>query len=274
MIHLGARRINRVWTVIAALLAIFSTAVWAQDRNGALQADALRTKPPDELTRQMITLAETDHIALLEMAVDRYDRTIRNYSGTFIKQERIKGELGPVQVIAFKFIQKPFSLFMEWKENPLGTDRLLYVEGRNDDKMLVHPTGLLKWLKCLKLGPNGKQAKKSTLRPCEKFGFRRNMLEALKVYRLAKKNGELTIKSSGAKTIDGREYLILERILPEKKGYPTARLVVRLDMEYILPVQITCYDRQGDLISRYAFCDLKFNTNLTDRDFRPKANNL
>lgn len=274
MIHLGGRRISRVRSVIATLLAILSTAVWAQNQNGTSQADALRPKPPDELIRQMITLAENDHIALLEMAVDRYDRTIRDYSGTFIKQERIKGELGPVQVIAFKFRQEPFSLFMEWKENPLGADRLLYVEGKNDDKMLIHPTGLLKWLKCLKLSPNSKQARKSTLRPCEKFGFRRNMLEALKVYRLAKQNDELTIKSSGPETIDGREYLILERTLPEKKGYSTARLVVHLDLEYVLPVQITCYDRQGNLISRYAFADLKFNTNLTDRDFQPKANNL
>lgn len=274
MIHSGTRRISRARTVIAALLAILSTAVWAQDQNGTSPTDALRTKPPDELTRQIITLAENDHIALLKMAVDRYDRTIRNYSGTFIKQERIKGKLGPVQVIAFKFRQEPFSLFMEWKENPLGADRLLYVEGQNDNKMLVHPTGLMKWLKCLKLAPNSKQARKSTLRPCEKFGFRRNILEALKVYRLAKQNAELTIKSSGPETIDGREYLILERILPEKKQYPTARLVVRLDLEYILPVQITCYDRQGNLISRYAFTDLKFNTNLTDKDFHPKANDF
>ncbi len=271
MIHLGGRRVR---TVIVVLLAILSAAVWAQGQNGIWQADAFRTKSPDELIRQIVALAKNDHIALLEMAVERYDRTIRDYSGTFIKQERIKGELGPVQVIAFKFRQEPFSLFMEWKENPLGADRLLYVEGQNDDKMLVHPTGLLKWLKCLKLSSNGKQARKSTLRPCEKFGFRRNMLEALKVYRLAKKNAELTIKSWGPETIDGREYLILERTLPEKKGYPTARLVVRLDMEYILPVQITCYDWEGNLISRYTFGDLKFNTNLTDRDFHPKANNL
>ncbi len=274
MIHLGARPIHRPRTVIATLLAILSTAVWAQDQNGVSQTGALRTRPPGELSRQIVALAENDHIALLEMAVDRYDRTIRNYSGTFTKQERIRGELGPRQVIAFKFRQEPFSLFMEWKENPLGADRLLYVEGQNDDKMLVHPTGLMKWVKCLKLGPNSKQARKSTLRPCEKFGFRRNILEALKIYRLAKQNAELTIKSSGPETIDGREYLILERILPEKKGYPTARLVVHLDLEYILPVQITCYDRQGNLISRYAFTDLKFNTNLTDKDFDPKANNF
>ena len=274
MIHLGGRRINRPCTFIAVLLAILSTAAWSQGQNGALQADALRTKSPDELTRQIIALAENDHIALLEMVVDRYDRTIRDYSGTFIKQERIKGKLGPVQVIDFKFRQEPFSLFMEWKENPLGADRMLYVEGQNDDKMLIHPTGLMKWLKCLKLGPNSKQAKKSTLRPCEKFGFRRNILEALKVYRLAKQNGELTTRSSGPKTIDGREYLILERILPKKKGYPSGRLVVRLDMEYLLPVQIECYNRKGKLLGRYAFDDLKFNTNLTDRDFQPKANNL
>ena len=271
MIYLGGRRIR---TVIAVLLAILSATAWPQGQNGTSQADARRTKPPDELSRQVITLAENDHIALLKMGIDRYDRTIHNYSGTFIKQERIKDELGPVQVIAFKFRQEPFSLFMEWKENPLGADRLLYVEGQNDDKMLIHPTGLMKWLKCLKLSPNGKQARKSTLRPCEKFGFRRNMLEALKVYRRAKQNTELTFKSSGPETIDGREYLILERTLPEKKGYPTGRLVVRLDLEYVLPVQITCYDRKGSLISRYSFGDLKFNTNLTDRDFHPKANNL
>jgi len=271
---MGNYRRNRPCTVVAALLAILPAAVWARDHNSASQTDAFRIKPPDELTRQIINLAETDHIALLRMAIDRYDRTIRNYTGTFIKQERIDNRLGPRQVIAFKFRQKPFSLFMEWKENPLGADRMLFVEGQNNDKMLVHPTGLLKWLKCIKLDPDGKQARKCTLRTCREFGFRRNMLKALKTYQSAKQNGELTMTSSGLRIINGRRCLVLERILPERKEYSTARLVVRLDLEYLLPVQIECYDWEGDLIGRYSFTDLKFNTSLTDKDFDPKANNL
>lgn len=229
-----------------------------------------------DLRDEFVQLAGTDHISMLKMAIANYDENIRDYTGTFHKQERIRGRMGKKQVISFKYREKPFSVAMNWDKNAGSADRLLFVEGNNDNLMLVHPTGILSWIKSVKLDPNGKDALKCNLRPCDVFGFRRNMLEALKIYVKAYENGDLESKSLGVEVVDGREYLTIERILPEKTGmdYPAARLLVRVDLEYLVPVEMKAYGWDGDVISEYGFSDLEFNVGLGNGDFSPKTNKL
>ncbi|HPD46742.1 MAG TPA: DUF1571 domain-containing protein [Anaerohalosphaeraceae bacterium] len=227
---------------------------------------------PEE-QQKALKLAAEDHVALLTMLLERHDRTVRDYTGIFHKQEKIGGRLTPGQKIAFRFRPQPFSVCMEWLENPVGADRLLYVEGRHGGKMLAHPTGLMSWMKAVKLDPEGKQALKSTLRPVTMFGFRNSLVQTIKVYREAAEKGHLQTAFSGPETIEGRKYFTIERFLPKDK-YENPQLTIRIDMEYLLPTQITTADAQGDLQSHYAWTDLKFNTNLTEGDFTPKACNL
>jgi hypothetical protein len=229
-----------------------------------------------ELRAKFVELAGTDHISMLKMAIQIYDKNIRDYTGTFHKQERIRNKMGKKQVISFKFMEKPFSVAMNWDENAGSANRLLFVEGQNDNLMLVHPTGIMSWIKSVKVDPRGKNALSNNLRPCDVFGFRRNMLEALKIYVKSHENGDLETKSLGIEVVDGREYLMLERVLPDKAGmdYPAAKLLVRLDLEYLLPVGMKSYGWDGKLISEYGFEDLKFNVGLENSDFSPKTNKL
>jgi hypothetical protein len=223
---------------------------------------------------EIIDLGKNDHIALLKLAVDRYRTTVRDYTGIFHKQERIGRKLGKPQLISFKFKEKPYSLFMRWKKNPLGGDKLLYVEGQNKNKMIVHPIGLASIFRSVKVDPNSKKALSSSLRPCHRFGFHRTMTTTLKIYELAKKNGDLQTRFLGLTTIDKRKCVKLERTLPRKKQYRYGRLTMEFDLEYLLPVSVTCYDWQDKLVARYVFTNLKLNVGLTDKQFTPKANKL
>jgi len=56
--------------------------------------------------------------------------------------------------------------------------------------------------------------------------------------------------------------------------YPCGRLVMKIDIGYLLPVYAASYDWNGRLISKYVYTDLKFNTGLTERQFTRKANQL
>ncbi|MBE0537253.1 MAG: DUF1571 domain-containing protein [Phycisphaerae bacterium] len=223
------------------------------------------TATPEE-QQKAIQLAGQDHAALLNFLIDRYDRNVRDYTGTFLKQEKIDGKLTPNQKIAFKFRQQPFSVFMEWLENPVGADKILYVEGQNDGKMLAHPTGLISWVKSVKIDPEGRQATKSSLYPVTRFGFRSNLVQTLEVYRDAAEKDHAQIAFTGPETVAGRQVLTFERTLPHGQ-YENPRLTVRLDLEYLLPTEIIATDQNGDLISHYTYTDLNFNTNLTDQDF-------
>jgi hypothetical protein len=160
---------------------------------------------------------------------------------------------------------------MEWKKNGGKVDKLLYVKGSNDDKMIVHPTGLLSWVRSVKRDHAGKAARKASRYTCDQFGFHNSMKRILKHYELAKRNGDLKTRYIGLTKVHGRKCIALERILPKKKDYTTARLIMKFDVEYLLPVALELYDWNDDLIMRNSFRDLKFNVGLKSTDFEPAA---
>jgi hypothetical protein len=163
---------------------------------------------------------------------------------------------------------------MKWKKNAGKVDKLLYAEGHYDNKMVVHPTGLFSWLKSARRDPKGKEARQSSRRTCDQFGFYRSMDSLLKIYTLAQNQGELRIGYVGKTLVDKRPCIAMERILPVKKEYPYARLVMEFDVEYLVPTAIASYDWQGRLVGRYVYKNLRFNIGLTQDMFTTKANGL
>jgi len=228
----------------------------------------------EDYTDRLIEFAKTDHIALLQYAREHYSKRIQDYSATLEKQERINNTLKPVETLDIIFKERPFSVLMKWKKNPGKVDKLLYAEGHYDNKMIVHPTGLFSWLKSARRDPKGKEARQSSRRTCDQFGFYRSMDSLLKIYTLAQNQGDLRIGYVGKTMVDKRPCIAMERILPVKKEYPYARLVMEFDVEYLVPTAITSYDWQGRLVGRYVYKNLRFNIGLTQDMFTTKANGL
>jgi len=215
---------------------------------------------------QIIQLAKINQIALLKLAMKHYKKNVRDYQGTLYKQERIAGKLGKEQVISFKFKENPFSIFMQWRKNAGPIDRLLYVEGMHDNKMIVRPNGpFSKWIKSVKLDPNSENIRKTSLRTCNEFGFYRIMQEMLRIYKLAK--NDLEVKSVTQKMTDGCRFVEMEVLLPANKKYQERRVIIQIHIEYLMPVHVASYDKKNKLIYRYIHKDLQFNTGLSNSDF-------
>ncbi len=232
---------------------------------------------PKAAAQKIVDLAKTDHIALLKYCLDHYNRTYRNYTCTLIKQERISGVLGAEQEIQAKYKESPFSVSMLWTRNaPLG-DRVLYVEGKYDNNMLVRPANNL--LRMLTGGavmrkPDGPDAMRNTLRPVNLFGFRKGMEDLIRVYREARDAGHLKEAFGGFAEVAGRKTIVLERYLPANDNYPAWKTLLYIDPEFLVPVCIEGYDWDKQLSSRYVFQNISFNTGLTDDDFLPEANDM
>lgn len=225
-------------------------------------------------TERLLALADTDHIALLNWALENYQRHIRDYACTFLKQERINGNLKNPERINVRFRDEPFSVLMQWTQNPGRIDKLLYVEGQNDGNMVVHPTGLFAFIPSVKKDPRSEEARAASRNTCDNFGFRRTMQRFLAVYEEAQEKGDLQIACLGKTQVDGRTCVALERSLPPDAGYPYARVVIEIDAEYLVPTATACYDWRGRLLSRYEYRDLQFNAGLTPESFTPTANGL
>lgn len=229
----------------------------------------------DPMATRIENMAKNDPVALLKFCLDNYDATIRDYRCTFLKQERIHGTTGAEQEVQVKFLDKPFSVVMQWVRNaPIG-DRALYIEGKNDNMMLVHPRGALgKLLGTVKKAPDSPEAMANTLRPITQFGFKRGLQALLVVYEKAAQRGDLKSTFLGYATVAGRRTLVLERTLPPNDDYPAARTMTYIDAQLLVPISVEAWDWEGVQISRYTFDNVQINVGLTEADFTPQANGL
>jgi hypothetical protein len=244
--------------------------------SAASSGKTVESVSPAALAR-MEAMAKSDPVALLELCLKHYRENYRDYTCVFLKQERMCGILGQVQEIDVKFMDSPFSVAMHWVKNPPSVaDRLLYVEGKWKNQMLVRPAGLAVFVGPQFRPPDGAEAMRETLRPVTAFGFERTLRSLIDAYALGKKNGGLRQEFGGYATVGGRNALLLVRYLDDKPQYPAWKTLTYIDPEYLLPVEIVAYgwDDQHLLTCRYAYRDVKFNVGLTAEDFLPKANGM
>lgn len=231
-------------------------------------------KSEAEYKSQLAGLVKGDHVGLLKTMLAYYEEYIDDYTGTLYKQERIRGKLKKQQVASFKFMDKPFSLFMKWTKNADAADRLVFVAGENDGKMVVHPTGLFSWIKSVKREPDCEAAMKVNLYSCDQFGIRNMLSSILMLQRAVQKDGRIKTETIGEKSVDGRKCVVIRAMLPESKASAVRRMELRIDTEYFLPVELTTWDAKENLIGSYIYKDLKFNVGLSAEEFTPKANKL
>jgi hypothetical protein len=221
-------------------------------------------------------LARTDHAALLRLCLQTYENTVRDYTCTLTKQERIDGRLREAQTIAVKFLDEPFSVGMVWQKNAPRGDRVLYVEGRWGGNMLVRPSSAFARaiVPTAQRRPDGPDAMKSTLRPVSSFGFRRSLESLLEVYVHAAEQGELVQEFGGYAKVGDRTALILIRRVPDTDYYrsvaaPLTRTYI--DVESLVPLMVEGLEADGEQrICLYCFRDVKFNVGLSSDDFQPE----
>lgn len=231
-------------------------------------------------------LAATAPLNLLEKGLQRYQRSVRDYTVTLTKQERIGGKLRPEQQIEVKFKDEPFSVLMHWVKNPDKARRVIYVQGKRVDGQgrelaLAEPEGSIARLlvPSIALPINGSEAQATSRRTIDQFGFENALELIVKYCRLAATENGFALRYIGEGTVGGRETYVLERILPytgDSNTYPDRRLVVHLDKQWLIPLSTQCYadDAKAELLASYVFTDVRLNVGLTDKDFTPEANGL
>jgi hypothetical protein len=187
------------------------------------------------------------------------------------------GILGKEQEVNVKFMGEPFSVSMHWIKNQPGwADRVLYVQGKWNNQMIVRPAGLLTFIGPQFRPPDGPDAMKVTLKPVTAFGIERTLHSLIDGYALARKNGDLRQEFGGYAKVAGRNTLVLVRYLPSKPEYPGWKNLTYIDLEYLEPIMLETYgwDDQHLLTCRYVFRNVKFNVGLTKEDFLPQANEM
>ena len=81
------------------------------------------------------------------------------YTAHLEMQEEVGGDLRPVDRIEFKTRREPFSVYMRWTDSE---QEALYVDGENDNRLIVKPTkGLAAFRRVWRLAPDSRMAKQT-----------------------------------------------------------------------------------------------------------------
>ncbi|MBY0229869.1 MAG: DUF1571 domain-containing protein [Gemmataceae bacterium] len=222
--------------------------------------------PPAEVSpdERMQGLAKSDPLAFLDECLARYRREVEGYSATLFKQERLKGKLRDPEVIRVWFKEKPFSVRMDWDKGEALASRTVYVEGENNGKMLVKPSSWRTlFVSVAERDPEEQDAKDSARYPITKFGIQVGTESTKAYWTRAKDKGELRVVFDGLVAVpelDGRKCWKLRRLeyaRPEVDGI--MRGTFYFDPATWLQVGTVLHAKNGDLIGRYFFKDVKLN---------------
>ncbi len=212
-------------------------------------------------------------------------KNVHDYTAVMSKQLRIDGELLPVKTMFAKIrnrkmnksqqIVTPLSVYLRFS----GGSEVIWVEGRNGGKLLVHNPGIFKVVPVPPLDPNGMIAMMGNRKPISEIGVENLMVELVKQGLNERKLAAadcVVVKDANALK-EGRRCTMFEirhpRRLPGMEFY-----FARIYIDNVLQVPFfyeafTWPDTEGGeplLTDRYTYADIKLNVNLTEMDFDPE----
>jgi Protein of unknown function (DUF1571) len=202
---------------------------------------------------------------------------VEGYTATFYKQERVKGILGPKQMLAMKVRHRPFAIYFKFLAPKPGKE-VVYAEGHHDNKVIAHTGGLAGLLvPRLAVPPDHPLALAETRHAVTEAGLANLTAKLIKFRRMDLDDPEAVTILNRTTGPDGRLWYCSLHLHPHyHPDRPFARVEVLYDPESRFPMQITNYDwpepgHEGELplAEQYAYKDLDLDASLTALDFDP-----
>ncbi len=217
-------------------------------------------------------------------------RTVRDFTCRLVKRERINGILQDHQYIdmwvreashAAQPAGIPFSIYMRFlAPRKVAGRRVLYVDSRNNGRMLVRNGGKHFDYVVVDLDPYGETAMDESLVPVTQCGFNQilaQMIAVLERHAAADAPGGNTRveQITGAKLNSRPCHVIRITHADNAPGLEFHQANVFVDDELHIPVRVdySSWPRHSDssppLIAEYTYTNLRINLGLVDSHFSP-----
>jgi hypothetical protein len=242
--------------------------------NGSSAAPAAVTAHPLD----PVLLVARDGLAFI-------DANVRDYTCTIVKRERINGELGELQYMAAKVrhgrksegtAAVPFSVYLRFlKPESVAGREVIWVEGRNGNKLVAHEAGLLNFKRAW-LDPNGYFAMAGQRYPISEIGMRNLIEELLAKGERERRYPDCEVKQVAGAKVNGRTCRMIQVVHPEKHPhFEFHKAQIFIDDELKVPIRYASWtwpvEPGGEpvLEEEYTYTDIQLNVGLTDDDFSP-----
>ena len=220
-------------------------------------------------------------------SLDDMRDNVSDYTATLCKVERVNGRLSEPCYIKLKIRcprekdngkKSPFSVYMSFLKPVDTTGReVIWVDGRNDGKLMAHEGKGLLAMKTFHLEPDSMIAMKGQRYPIYDIGIENLIEKLIEKAERDKQTGPCEVTYREGIKINKRECRLIELI--HEHPHPTHdfhRARVFIDEELNLPCRYEAYDwpatkgGKPQLIEAYTYFNIKTNVGLTDKDFDPE----
>ncbi len=218
-------------------------------------------------------------IRALKTSEEEIDHNIRDYSCTFVKRERVDGELGDYQIILLKVMQQPFSVYMRFQQ-PYAGREVVYVEGQNDGKLVALDAGFTRVFGKMSLDPTGARAMSGQKYPITDVGIRNLCAKLTRMWEAEKQFAECEVTVTPGADVEGRPATMVRVVHPvPRQNFKFHIAQLFFDDELKIPIHFDAKlwpAQPGDdppPEESYTYAkNLKINNNFTARDFDPNNN--
>ncbi len=234
----------------------------------------------DNKERQDANAGQAEHplipaLKIAASAKDNISANIKDYTCTMHKRELINGELKDREAMFLKVRHNPFSVYLYFlTPNKIKGREAIYVDGRNNGKLIAHDVGLVKGIITVYLDPNGDLAMSGQRYPVTEIGFNNLTKRLIEVANNDAKFGECEVKFFNDAKIANRPCLGIQVVHPvPRKNFLFNKALVYVDKELNVPVRYEAYDwpategGKPQLLEEYTYTNIKTNVGLTDADF-------
>ena len=217
-------------------------------------------------------------------------RTVRDFTCRVTKRERIEGELQDYRYIDMWVREerpaggqgaRPPSVLLDFLgPSDVQGRRVLFVAGRNDDRLLVRKGGRRFSHVVIDIDPFGSIVKRESLMPITEIGFSHLLDRTIRTLQqdiAADPSGDNTIvERITTATINGRPCEMLRITHPQRRdGLQFFSASMSIDSELHVPVRFDVYDwpetpgQQPPLMAEFTYTNVTLNVDLDDATFEP-----
>ncbi len=298
-----ARQGHRVWAarlvgcciILAAIVAVTLSLLWQKFANesGVAAIEPMKSGLPSGdgvvPAHSLDPLLDFARTALRNHVENHHD-----YTAFLIKRERVEGKLVPETKMALKLkygrtsraesAQRPVSVYLKSIEPKSQAGReVIWVKGRNDNKLTAHEAGLLGFL-TVDLQPESRLAMRGNRYPITEIGIEKLLGKLIEKGERDRQLGPATIRTTENVAVGDRSCRLMEVIHESPSVFVDGKTVefeyflaqIYIDDERLLPLKYASYSwpkSVGDppeLLEEYTYLDLSLNVGLKAIDFDPK----
>jgi hypothetical protein len=205
--------------------------------------------------------------------------SIKDYSATMVKRERIDGELGEHEYMFTKVRHEPFSVYLSFlAPEDLKGQEVIYVAGQNEDNILAHAgSGVRAMVGMVSLKPSSMLAMQGQRYPITEMGVENLTRRLVEVAEHDKQFGECEVNFFPGAKVNGRVCTCIQVSHPvPRRNFRFHLARVFIDDELTIPVRYEAYDwpqevgGQPVLMEEYTYMNVQVNQGYGDIDFDPR----